>query len=145
MIAFTDKTTTVDVVQHSRIMTHQPDQQWQIVWQHIDHHIQRMLDGWKARLAGEVIVRKLFIARAKKLLAKIRGKWSGRISIMDAEANLDYMMLQNEGDNEFKETMQELTQRLERMSPWEQLKRQADMTDSMAKILSGKPMKMITV
>lgn len=93
----------------------------------------------------KVIVRKLFIAKAKKTLAKVRGKWSGRVSIMDAEANLDYAMLNTEGDAEYKETMEELKQRLERMSPWEVLKRQAEMMDSMGKILAGKPMKIITV
>lgn len=90
-------------------------------------------------------VRKIFFAKAKQTLARIRGKWSGKLSIMDAEANLEYSMLNTQGENEYKEAMEELTKRLEEMSPWEMLKKQAELTDSMAKILQGKPMKMITV
>ena len=90
-------------------------------------------------------VRKIFFAKAKQTLARIRGKWSGKLSIMDAEANLEYAMLNTQGENEYKEAMEELTKRLEEMSPWEMLKKQAELTDSMAKILQGKPMKMITV
>lgn len=92
----------------------------------------------------KVIVRKLFIANAKRGLAMIRGKWSGKLSIMEAEANLDYNMLLTQAEKEYDATMEELTKRLERMSPYEQMKKQAELVDSQAKILSGKPMKMIT-
>ena len=93
----------------------------------------------------KVIVRKLFFAKAKKALAKIRGKWSGRLSIMDAEGQLDYNMLNTEGDAEYKETMEELMKRLERMSPWEALKRQAEAAEALERILKGKPLMMRTV
>lgn len=93
----------------------------------------------------KVIVRKIFFANAKRTLAMIRGKWSGKMSIMDAEAVLDYNMLNAQADKEYDAVMKELTERLESMSPWEMLKKQAELTDSMEKILKGKPMKMITV
>lgn len=93
----------------------------------------------------KVIVRKIFFAKAKQTLAHIRGKWSGRLSIMEAEANLDYAMLNAQAEKEYDNVMEELTKRLERMSPWEMMKRQAELVDSMEKILKGKPMKMITV
>lgn len=92
----------------------------------------------------KTIVRKLFIAKAKQTLAHIRGKWSGKISIMEAEAQLEYAMLQSQGEKEYSDAMDELTKRLERMSPNEALKRQAEMADSMEKIMKGKPLKMIT-
>ena len=93
----------------------------------------------------KVIVRQLFFAKAKKTLAMIRGKWSGKLSIMDAEANLDYNMLFNQADKEYEATMKSLVERLERMSPNELMKRQAELAESMEKILKGKPLKIITV
>ena len=93
----------------------------------------------------KTIIRKLLLAKAKQTLALIRGKFSGKISIMDAEANLDYAMLAQQGEKEYADTIEMLNKRLERMSPWEQMKLQADMMDSMAKILAGKPLKMYTV
>ena len=92
----------------------------------------------------KVIVRKLFFAKAKQTLAKTRGKFSGKISIMDAEANLDYMMSFNEGKEEYEATMKELDERLAYMSPEQVMKRNAEMVDNQFKIASGKPMKMIT-
>lgn len=94
---------------------------------------------------SKTIVRKLFFARAKRALANIRGKFSGNISIMDAEKTLDYNMLHSQADKEYEDTMRELSERLHRMSPWELMKRDAEMTESMKTVLSGKPMKMITV
>ena len=93
----------------------------------------------------KVIVRKLFFAKAKRALANVRGKWSGKISIMEAEAQLDYSMLINQADKEYDATIEELKQRLERMSPYAIMEKQAKLTDDMIKILAGKPMKMITV
>lgn len=93
----------------------------------------------------KVTVRKLFFAKAKQTLAFIRGKFSGKISIMDAEANLDYAMLQNKADKEYQDVMEDLVKRLERMNPYEMMKKQAELTDNMKTILGAKPMKMITV
>ena len=93
----------------------------------------------------KTIVRKLFLAKAKQTLALVRGKYSGKVSIMDAEANLDYTMLERQGEKEYDAAIEELNKRLERMTPWSQMKLQAEMMDSMAKILAGKPMKIYTV
>lgn len=93
----------------------------------------------------KVIVRKLFFAKAKQTLAFTRGKFSGKISIMDAEANLDYNMLLNAAKEEYNDAMKSLTERLERMTPYEQMKKQAELTENMKTIMGAKPMKMITV
>jgi hypothetical protein len=92
----------------------------------------------------KVIVRKIFTAKAKQALAQVRGKFSGKLGIMEAEAMLDYQMLLTQSEKEYDAVMKELEERLVRMSPSEQLKKQAEMVDSTLKILSGKPMKMIT-
>ncbi len=63
---------------------------------------------------------------------------------MEAEANLDYNMLIQQADKEYDSAMDELTKRLERMSPSEVLKKQAEITESMKTIMSGKPLNMIT-
>ena len=89
-------------------------------------------------------VRKLFFALAKKALANVRGKFSGKISIMEAEANLDYSMLLSQADKEYDGVMEELVKRLERMSPYEIMKRQAELVDSMLKVLAGTPLPMST-
>lgn len=93
----------------------------------------------------KTIVRKLFVGKAKETLGYVRGKFSGKISIMDAEANLDYMMLINQGIKEYEDAMKDLTERLQRMSPYEVMKRNAEMVDNQLKIAAAKPMKMITV
>lgn len=93
----------------------------------------------------KTIVRKLFFGKAKETLGNTRGKFSGRISIMEAEANLDYMMLINQGQKEYDAAMDDLTKRLERMSPYEVMKRNAEMMQNMGDILKYKPMGIFTV
>lgn len=90
-------------------------------------------------------VRDLFFAKCKETLANIRGKFSGKILIPEAEANLDYNILITQATSEREKAIEELTKRLERMSPSELLKRQAEMVDSMLKIQGSKPMTMIIV
>lgn len=92
----------------------------------------------------KVIVRKIFAAKAKQALAHVRGKFSGKLSIMEAEANLDYQMLLTQAEKEYDAAMKELDDRLLRMSPYEQMKKQAELVDNTLKVLSGKPMKMMT-
>lgn len=93
----------------------------------------------------KTIIRKLLLAKAKETLGLIRGKFSGKLNIMDAEANMDYNMLINQGQREYDATMKELDDRLLRMSPLEQLKKQGEMTEATLKVLSGKPMKIMTI
>lgn len=93
----------------------------------------------------KTLIRKLFIAKAKQTLGLIRGKFSGKISILEAEAVLDYNMLLAQGKEEYDNVMESIDKRLERMSPYEILKKQAELTDSMEKILRGKPMRTLVI
>ena len=93
----------------------------------------------------KVIVRKIFFSKAKRALAMVRGKFSGKVSIMDAEAQMDYNMLITAADKEYEDVMKALTERLDRMSPWEIMKKSAELVDNTIKVLAGKPMKIITV
>ena len=93
----------------------------------------------------KTIVRKLFIALAKRALSNVRGKYSGRVSIGEAEAQLDYAMLSAQADKEYEDTMKELRERLSRMTPYKVMEQQAQLTDNMAKVMSGIPLKMTVV
>lgn len=87
----------------------------------------------------KVIVRKLFFANAKKTLAYIRGKFSGKVSIPDAELVMDYNILYNQGVKEYQDTMESLEKRLENMSPLEALKKSAEIAESVANTLKFHP------
>jgi hypothetical protein len=93
----------------------------------------------------KTIIRKLFFAKAKQTLAFIRGKFSGVISIPEATVTMDYQILLSEGKEEYENAIKSLDERLERMSPYNVMKNQAELTDSMGKIIGQKPMKMIVV
>ena len=93
----------------------------------------------------KTIVRNLFFGKAMQAVANARGKFSGKISIMEAEANLDYQMLLTQGKEMYDNAMKDLTERLTRMSPYEVTKRNAEMVDNQFKIASGKAMGMIVV
>ena len=86
------------------------------------------------------IVRRLLIAEAKILLGNIRGYASGVVKIPEAEMQLDYQMLLDQGKQEKDNVINELKERLERMLPWNLMKNQADMNDSLLKVLQMKPM-----
>lgn len=93
----------------------------------------------------KTIIRKLFFAKAKEGLGLVRGKFSGKVSIMEAEAQMDYQMLLSQAEKEYEVAIKSLEDRLERMSPFNVMKNQAELTDNMSKILGQKPMKMIIV
>ena len=86
------------------------------------------------------IVRRLLIAEAKILLGNIRGYASGAVKIPEAEMQLDYQMLLDQGKQEKDNVLNELKERLDRMLPWNLMKNQADMNDSLLKVLQMKPM-----
>lgn len=92
----------------------------------------------------KVIVRKILLAKTKQALAQVRGKFSGKLGIMESEAVLDYQMLNTQAEKEYDTVMKELDERLQRMSPYEQMKKQGELVDSTLKVLSGKPLKMMT-
>ena len=73
-------------------------------------------------------------------LAMIRGKFSGKISIPDSEAQLDYSMLREMGQNEKEKVYEELKTRLENMLPWNMMKNYHDMIQSQNEIMKMKPL-----
>lgn len=91
---------------------------------------------------AQQIVRKLFIAECMITLAMVRGYASGRVSIPNAELQLDYSMLLDIGKQEKEQALNELKEWLEEMTPWKQLENQANMNDQLIKVLEKKPLGM---
>ena len=88
----------------------------------------------------KTIVRQLLISKAAHTLGLIRGTNSGKISIPDAELQLDYMMFIKMGEEEEEKVMKDLTERLQRMNPYEIMKRQAELVQSMLDAKKGVPL-----
>lgn len=94
---------------------------------------------------AKVIVRQLLVAKAKETLALERGKFSGKVSIPQAEMTMDYQMLTQQGREEYKETMDALMKRLERLRPVNQMEEQAKLVESQNKIQQYTPLRIYTI
>jgi hypothetical protein len=73
----------------------------------------------------------------------IRGKFSGQILMVNNQLSMDYSQLMTLGNNEKEKAMTMLKERLERMSPYETMKKQAELVESMKNALSGVPLRMM--
>lgn len=93
----------------------------------------------------KVIVRQLLVAEAMITLGLIRGYYSGKVSIPEAELQMDYQMLLDIGRQEKEKTMQSLIERLERMSPANIMRTQADLMNSMMEIQNKKPLPLMVI
>ena len=101
------------------------------------------LDKMKYELMNnpaQQIIRRLLVAEAKILLGIIRGTFSGAIKIPEAEAQMDYNMLLEQGKSEKETVLNELKERLERMTPWKLMENQANMNEQLIKVLKNKPL-----
>ena len=94
---------------------------------------------------SKTIVRQLLVAKAKETLGIIRGKFSGKVNIPQAEMTMDYQMLIQQGKDEYDKTMETLNKRLERLRPVNVMKEQAEMLDSLIGSQKGVPMQPIVV
>lgn len=65
----------------------------------------------------KTIIRQLLVAKAKETLGNIRGKFSGKVHLPQAEAQMDYQMLLTQGQREYEQVMQTLEKRLEKLTP----------------------------
>jgi hypothetical protein len=88
----------------------------------------------------KVIIRQLLTAKAKETLGIIRGTFSGKIHIPQAEAQMDYQMLITQGQQEYERVMTALKERLERMTPSSVLEKQANILENQMKIQAGTPL-----
>lgn len=86
------------------------------------------------------IIRRLLVAEAKILLGNIRGTYSGAVKIPEAEMQMDYQIFLEQGKAEKEAVLNELKERLERMTPWKLMENQANMNDQLIKVLKNKPL-----
>ena len=89
---------------------------------------------------AKVIVRQLLVAKAKQTLGLIRGKFSGKVNIPQAEMTMDYQMLTQQGKEEYDAAMEALMKRLERMRPVNMMKEQAEMMENNVKLQQYTPL-----
>jgi hypothetical protein len=89
---------------------------------------------------AKVIIRQLLVAKAKQTLGLIRGKFSGKVSIPQAEMTMDYQMLIQQGKEEYDKAMETLEKRLERLRPVNVMKEQAELVENQNKIQQYTPL-----
>jgi len=89
---------------------------------------------------AKVVVRQLLIAKAKQTLGLIRGKFSGKVNIPQAEMTMDYQMLNQQGKEEYDAAMEALMKRLERMRPVNMMKEQAELMENNVKLQQYTPL-----
>lgn len=93
----------------------------------------------------KTLVRQLLVAKAKQVVGNIRGYYSGKVSIPQAEMTMDYNMLIQQGKEEWDETMKSITDRLERMRPSKYLEEQANIMEKNREILKNVPLGIYTI
>ena len=78
--------------------------------------------------------------KAKEALGNIRGKFSGKVNIPQAEMTMDYQMLIQQGKEEYAKAMDALEKRLERLRPVNVMKEQAELVENHNKIQQYTPL-----
>lgn len=93
----------------------------------------------------KTLVRQLLVAKAKQTLGLIRGKFSGKVNIPQAEMTMDYQMLIQQGKDEWDATMKSLEERLQRMRPSTLLEEQAKIMENTLNIQKHIPLQIYTI
>ena len=88
----------------------------------------------------KAIIRQLLVAKAKETLGIIRGTFSGKIHLPQAEATMDYNMLISQGQKEYEATMQTLDKRLENLTPEKIAEREANIVKNTLERQKGTPL-----
>ena len=93
----------------------------------------------------KTIVRQLLFGLACQTLALIWGKFSGNINLIASPLQLDYGQLMTLGREEREKAETNLKERLQRMNPYETMKRQAELVQSMLEIKKAKPLGIMVI
>lgn len=93
----------------------------------------------------KTIVRQLLFGLACQTLALIWGKFSGNINLIASPLQLDYGQLMTLGREEREKAETNLKERLQRMNPYETMKRQAELVQSMLEIKKAKPLVIMVI
>lgn len=90
--------------------------------------------------ATKTVIRQLLVAKAKETLGIIRGTFSGKIHLPQAEATMDYNMLISQGQKEYETAMQTLEKRLENLTPEKMVEREANIVKNTLERQKGTPL-----
>lgn len=88
----------------------------------------------------KTIIRQLLVANAARTLGFVRGKYSGKVNIPQAEMQMDYQMFLTMAEKEKETAMKSLDERLQRLRPSYYLEEQAKITENMMKIQQNVPL-----
>ena len=88
----------------------------------------------------KALIRQLLIAHAAVTLSLTRGKFSGQVGMINNQLVMDYAQLMTLADKIKDRAMTELKERLQRMTPYETMKKQAELVQSMKEVQKGTPL-----
>ena len=88
----------------------------------------------------KALIRQLLIAHAAETLSLIRGKFSGQVGMINNQLVMDYAQLMTLADKIKDRAMTELKERLQRMTPYDTMKKQAELVQSMKEVQKGTPL-----
>ena len=86
------------------------------------------------------LIRQLMIAEAAETLGLIRGKFSGSIQMISSPLTMDYNMLLNMARTEKENALKSLDERLQRLSPYETMKKQSQLVQDIIATKKGVPL-----
>ena len=92
---------------------------------------------------SQIWVRRWFVASAKELLSKVRGKFSGNLKTPDGDLTMDFQSLATEGKDEKTKLLDELIGtegRLTRLKPEKVMEREAAIAENLNKTLKFRAM-----
>lgn len=88
----------------------------------------------------KVLVRQLFIAKAKKALGMTRGKYGGEVGPPEARVTMNWDTIHNEGVEEERNVLERLDERLDNLSTTSQLERAAKEAQDLNEHLKKRPL-----
>jgi hypothetical protein len=91
--------------------------------------------------ASKATIARLFLGEVAETLGLTRGKFSGAINMIASPVQMDYTSLLQLGQREKDSALQDLKERLERLSPQAMIQREAEMVENTKKARSGTPLK----
>ena len=88
----------------------------------------------------KALIRQLLTGHASETLSFIRGKFSGNVSMLNNPLTMDYAQFMAYGQRERDNALNSLKERLERLSPYYTMQKQAELVDNSIKALKGTPL-----
>lgn len=88
----------------------------------------------------KALIRQLLTGHAAETLSFIRGKFSGNVSMINNPLTMDYAQFMTYGQRERDNALNSLKERLERLSPYYTMQKQAELVDNSIKTLKGTPL-----